>query len=139
MAEAQARVAKNIILPPGYRTAWAGGFEDLQVAKERLEFTVPVEPAANSLSCSYSLFNNMRDTLPSLVGIPAGGDWRHLGAMGHRQPFSVSAAIGFVSLFGVSVVMTGFSCSLFTTTPGNAVWKRRRRCTTRLPAGCGRC
>jgi cobalt-zinc-cadmium resistance protein CzcA len=50
----------------------------------------------------------MRDTLPSLVGIPAGGDWRHLGAMGHRQPFSVSAAIGFVSLFGVSVVMTGF-------------------------------
>jgi heavy metal efflux system protein len=103
VAEAQARIAKNVRLPPGYRTIWAGEFEDLQLAKERLEFIVPVSLLL-ILFLLYSLFNNMRDTLLSLAGIPAGvigGIWA-LWVSG--QPFSISAAIGFVSLFGVSVM-----------------------------------
>jgi cobalt-zinc-cadmium resistance protein CzcA len=103
VAEAQARIAKNVALPPGYRTIWAGEFEDLQLAKERLEFIVPVSLML-ILFLLYSLFNNMRDTLLTLAGIPAaviGGIWA-LWVTG--QPFSISAAIGFVSLFGVSVM-----------------------------------
>jgi cobalt-zinc-cadmium resistance protein CzcA len=103
VAEAQARIAKNVALPPGYRVIWAGEFEDLQLAKERLEFIVPVSLLL-ILFLLYSLFNNMRDTLLSLAGIPAGvigGIWA-LWVTG--QPFSISAAIGFVSLFGVSVM-----------------------------------
>ena len=42
VAEAQARIAKNVTLPTGYRITWAGEFEDLQLAKERLEVVVPV-------------------------------------------------------------------------------------------------
>jgi cobalt-zinc-cadmium resistance protein CzcA len=103
VAEAQARIAKTVILPTGYRIIWAGEFEDLQLAKERLEFVVPVSLMLIVLLL-YSLFNSLRDTLLSLAGIPAGvigGVWA-LWLTG--QPFSISAAIGFVSLFGVSIM-----------------------------------
>jgi heavy metal efflux system protein len=103
VAEAQARIARNVSLPSGYRIIWAGEFEDLQQARERLEFIVPVSLMLIVILL-YSLFNSMRDTLLSLAGIPAGvigGVWA-LWLTG--QPFSVSAAIGFVSLFGVSVM-----------------------------------
>jgi heavy metal efflux system protein len=103
VAEAQARIARNVALPSGYRLIWAGEFEDLQLAKQRLEFVVPVSLMLIVLLL-YSLFNSLRDTLLSLAGIPAGvigGVWA-LWLTG--QPFSISAAIGFVSLFGVSVM-----------------------------------
>jgi cobalt-zinc-cadmium resistance protein CzcA len=103
VSEAQARIARNVPLPPGYRIIWSGEFEDLQLAKERLAFIVPVSLMLIVLLL-YSLFNSIRDTLLSLAGIPAGvigGVWA-LWVTG--QPFSISAAIGFVSLFGVSVM-----------------------------------
>ena len=103
VSEAQARIAKNVSLPPGYRIIWSGEFEDLQLAKERLEFIVPVSLML-IVFLLYSLFNSVRDTLLSLAGIPVGiigGVWA-LWLTG--QPFSISAAIGFISLFGVSVM-----------------------------------
>jgi heavy metal efflux system protein len=103
VADAQARIAKTVVLPPGYRIIWAGEFEDLQLAKERLEFVVPVSLLL-IIVLLYALFNSLRDTLLSLAGIPAGiigGVWA-LWVTG--QPFSIAAAIGFVSLFGVSVM-----------------------------------
>jgi cobalt-zinc-cadmium resistance protein CzcA len=103
VSEAQARIAKNVMLPPGYRIIWAGEFEDLQQAKERLEFVVPVSLMLIVILL-YSLFNSLRDTLLSLAGIPVGvigGVW---ALWLTAQPFSISAAIGFVSLFGVSVM-----------------------------------
>jgi heavy metal efflux system protein len=103
VSEAQARVARNVTLPSGYRLLWSGEFEDLQLAKERLAFVVPVSLML-IVVLLYALFNSFRDTLLSLAGIPAGvigGVWA-LWLTG--QPFSISAAIGFVSLFGVSVM-----------------------------------
>jgi heavy metal efflux system protein len=103
VVEAQRRIARNVALPSGYRIIWSGEFEDLQQAKERLEFVVPVSLMLIVLLL-YSLFNSLRDTLLSLAGIPVGvigGVWA-LWLTG--QPFSISAAIGFVSLFGVSVM-----------------------------------
>ena len=103
VSEAQARIARNVTLPPGYRIIWSGEFEDLQLAKERLAFVVPVSLML-IMVLLYALFNSFRDTLLSLAGIPAGiigGVWA-LWLTG--QPFSISAAIGFVSLFGVSVM-----------------------------------
>jgi heavy metal efflux system protein len=103
VSEAQSRIAKNVSLPPGYRIIWSGEFEDLQQAKERLEFVIPVSLMLIVLLL-YSLFNSLRDTLLSLAGIPVGiiGGICALWLTG--QPFSISAAIGFVSLFGVSVM-----------------------------------
>jgi cobalt-zinc-cadmium resistance protein CzcA len=103
VSEAQERIKQNVKLPPGYRIIWAGEFEDLQLAKERLEFIVPVSILL-IVFLLYSLFGSLRDTLLSLAGIPfalVGGIWA-LWLTG--QPFSISAAIGFVSLFGVSVM-----------------------------------
>ncbi|MGA3179892.1 MAG: efflux RND transporter permease subunit [Verrucomicrobiota bacterium] len=103
VAEAQARIKQNVPLPPGYRMIWAGEFEDLQLAKARLEVIVPISLVL-ILFLLYCLFNSLRDTLLTLAGIPfaiAGGV---LALYVSSQPFSISAAIGFVSLFGVSVM-----------------------------------
>jgi cobalt-zinc-cadmium resistance protein CzcA len=103
VAEAQARIKKNVPLPPGYRMIWAGEFEDLQLAKERLEVIVPISLAL-ILGLLYCLFNSLRDTLLSLAGIPFAISGGLLALWLTGQPFSISAAIGFVSLFGVSVM-----------------------------------
>jgi heavy metal efflux system protein len=103
VAEAQERIAKNVQLPSGYRIIWAGEFQDLQTAKQRLAVFVPISLGL-ILILLYSLFNSVRDSLLALAGIPfaIGGGVLALFATG--LPFSVSAAIGFISLFGVSVM-----------------------------------
>ena len=103
VAEAQARIARNVKLPTGYRILWAGEFQDLQTAKERMAVFVPMSLAL-ILILLYSLFNSIRDSLLALAGIPfaIGGGILALFVTG--LPFSVSAAIGFISLFGVSVM-----------------------------------
>ncbi len=103
VAEVQDRIAKNVKFPRGYRLEWAGEFQDLQLAKQRLAVFVPMSLAL-ILILLYSLFNSVRDSLLALAGIPfaIGGGLVALFVAG--LPFSVSAAIGFISLFGVSVM-----------------------------------
>jgi heavy metal efflux system protein len=103
VAEAQERIAQNVKLPSGYRLEWAGEFEDLENAKARLEVIVPISLLL-ILVLLYGLFNSLRDSLMALAGIPfaAGGGIIALYLTGLN--FSISAAVGFVSLFGVSVM-----------------------------------
>jgi cobalt-zinc-cadmium resistance protein CzcA len=103
VAEAQRRIAENVKLPNGYRIEWAGEFEELQLAKQRLAVIVPISLAL-ILALLYSLFNSLRDSLLALAGIPfsiAGGV---LALYVTGLDFSISAAVGFVSLFGVSAM-----------------------------------
>ena len=101
--EAQQRISKNVSLPPGYHLVWAGEFGDLQEAKKRLEIIVPISfiLIAGAL---YSLFNNFRDSILALAGIPDAIVGGILALYVSGLNFSISAAIGFVSLFGVSVM-----------------------------------
>ncbi|MGA7503848.1 MAG: CusA/CzcA family heavy metal efflux RND transporter [Candidatus Sulfotelmatobacter sp.] len=101
--EAQARIAKNVQLPSGYHLLWAGEFGDLQEAKKRLEIIVPISfiLIAGAL---YSLFNNFKDSILALAGIPDAIVGGILALYVTGLHFSISAAIGFVSLFGVSVM-----------------------------------
>jgi cobalt-zinc-cadmium resistance protein CzcA len=103
VAEAQQRIAQNVKLPTGYRLVWAGEFQDLQLAQRRLEIVVPVALVL-ILVLLYSLFNSLRDSLLALAGIPfaVGGGIIALYVTG--LAFSISAAIGFISVFGVSVM-----------------------------------
>jgi heavy metal efflux system protein len=103
VAEAQERVAKAIKLPIGYQILWAGEFENLQEAKKRLYVVVPVTFLL-ILLLLYGLFNSLRDSLVAVAGIPfaIGGGIIALFISG--LDFSVSAAIGFISLFGVAVM-----------------------------------
>jgi cobalt-zinc-cadmium resistance protein CzcA len=103
VAEAQERIARNVPLPNGYRIVWAGEFEELQQAKARLAVVVPIS-LMMILVLLYGLFNSLRDSLLALAGIPfsiAGGV---IALFVTGLDFSISAAIGFVSLFGVSVM-----------------------------------
>jgi heavy metal efflux system protein len=101
--EAQQRVAKNVKLPTGYRIIWAGEFESLQLAKARLEVIVPISLAL-IMVLLYGLFNSFRDSLLALAGIPFAVGGGVLALYFTGLDYSVSAAIGFVSLFGVSVM-----------------------------------
>ncbi len=103
VAEAQERVAKAIKLPNGYQILWAGEFEDLQNAKQRLIVVIPITLLL-IMVLLYGLFNTVRDSLLALAGIPfaIGGGLIALYLAG--LAFSVSAAIGFISLFGVAVM-----------------------------------
>ncbi|MHC2258183.1 cobalt-zinc-cadmium resistance protein CzcA [Bradyrhizobium embrapense] len=103
VAEAQTRVAEAVQLPTGYRMIWSGEFDNLEAAKARLMIVVPVTLLLIFVLL-YSLFNSLRDSLLALAGIPfaVGGGLIALYLAG--LDFSISAAIGFISLFGVAVM-----------------------------------
>jgi heavy metal efflux system protein len=101
--DAQRRIAKIVQLPSGYHLIWAGEFGDLQAAKKRLEIIVPISLVL-ILGLLYSMFNSLRDCLLALAGIPFAVAGGVLALYVSGLNFSVSAAIGFISLFGVSVM-----------------------------------
>jgi len=103
VAEAQQRIADHVKLPTGYRITWAGEFESLQAAQARLAVIVPIALLL-IVVLLYGLFNSMLDSMMVLMGIPfaAGGGVLALYFSGLN--FSISAAVGFISLFGVSVM-----------------------------------
>ena len=103
VAEAQALIAKNVKLPVGYRILWSGEFEDLERANARLAVIVPITFLL-IMVLLYALFNSLRDSLLSIAGIPFAVAGGILALYFSGQPFSVSAAIGFISLLGVSVM-----------------------------------
>jgi len=104
VAEAQARIASHLRLPPGYRLEWSGEYGELKDAQRRLEVIVPVS-LVFILGLLYSLFNSIRESLLSLTGIPFAVAGGVLGLYITGRDFSISAAIGFISLFGVSVMI----------------------------------
>ena len=103
VADIQQRIEHNMKMPLGYRIEWAGEFEDLKLAQQRLAIVIPIALLL-ILVLLYALFNSLKDSLFALAGIPfaVGGGVVALFVTG--QPFSISAAIGFVSLLGVSVM-----------------------------------
>ena len=101
--EAQERIAKNIKLPTGYRIDWAGEFEWLQQAKKRLGIILPVT-FVFIMVLLYGLFNSLRHALLALLGLPFAISGGILGLYVFDLNFSISAAIGFISLFGVAVM-----------------------------------
>ena len=122
--EAQEVIAKNVNLERGYRIVWAGEFEDLQKAKARLILIVPLSMAL-IIILLYCLFNSWRDSFLVLAGLPfaiAGGI---LGLSISGLDFSISAAIGFISLFGITIMngilMTTYFNETFRSTDKNVI------------------
>jgi len=103
VAEAQKRIEKNVHLPSGYRIVWSGEFEDLQMAKQRLLVVVPVSLAL-IISLLYGLYNSALECILTLCGILFAAAGGVLALYVSGLSFSISAAVGFVSLLGVSVM-----------------------------------
>ena len=137
VAEAQDRIAKYVTLPTGYRLVWAGEYLEWQQAKHRLEIVIPVS-LVMIMVLLLGLFNSLRDSLLALAGIPfaVGGGIIALYLSG--QPLSVSSMVGFISLFGVSV-MDGILMITFTTRCGRPACAATRPCSTPPSSACGRC
>ena len=137
VAEAQQRIAANVKLPIGYRIDLGRRIRVLQQAKKRLAIIVPISLRL-IVVLLYGLFNSLRDSLLALAGIPfaiAGG---LAGALRTGLDFSISAAIGFISLLGVSVMNGILIMTLF---PGQrpAAWRRSTPCSMPFRNRCGRC
>ncbi len=103
VAEAQKRIDEKVPLPPGYRMEWTGEFGALVEAKKRLAVIVPLSLLL-IMMLLYSLFNSVRDSMLALSGIPFAVAGGVLGLTVAGLNFSVSAAVGFISLFGVSAM-----------------------------------
>ncbi|MGH6794695.1 MAG: efflux RND transporter permease subunit [Methylocella sp.] len=101
--EAQKNVAESIVLPAGTRLEWVGEFENLQDALKRLKFLVPVS-IGMILLLLYAMFGTLRNTLLAASVIPMAVVGGIFTLVLTGTPFSVSAAIGFVALFGISVM-----------------------------------
>jgi cobalt-zinc-cadmium resistance protein CzcA len=103
VSEAQDRISKNIKLPSGYRLVWAGEFGELQEAKDRLAVILPVTLVL-IIGLLYAMFNSLVESLLALSGIPFAVAGGIIALYVSGLDFSISAAIGFVSLLGVSVM-----------------------------------
>ncbi len=101
--EAQDKVAANVQLPPGSRVEWVGEFGNLQDAIKRLSIVVPISLALIGMLLFFN-FGSMVDTLLAMSVIPMAIFGGVLGLFIFDIPFSVSAAIGFIALFGIAVM-----------------------------------
>ena len=103
VAEAQEEVSQRVELPPGYRLEWVGEFRNLQDALGRLSVIVPVALGL-VVVLLYVQFSNLRDTLLVAAIVPMSiiGGVAALAVAGLN--FSVPAAIGFLALFGITVM-----------------------------------
>src|SRR6266849_5146684 len=101
--EAQEKIAEQVQLPPGSRVEWVGEFGNLKDAIKRLSIVVPISLALIAVLLWFN-FGSMIDTLLAMSVIPMAIFGGVLGLLISGIPFSVSAAIGFIALFGIAVM-----------------------------------
>jgi cobalt-zinc-cadmium resistance protein CzcA len=101
--EAQQRVAEKVKIPGGYRVEWVGEFGNLKAALHRLAIAVPIAISL-ILLLLYVSFGNVRDMLLAGSAIPMALTGGLLSLFVFGMPFSISAAIGFVALFGIAAM-----------------------------------
>ena len=101
--EAQAKIAEQVPLPPGLRMEWVGEFGNLQDAIGRLKLVVPLSLVIIAMLLWIN-FGSLTDTLLAMSVIPMAIIGGVLALFVTGIPFSVSAAIGFIALFGIAVM-----------------------------------
>jgi cobalt-zinc-cadmium resistance protein CzcA len=103
VGEAQAHVASAVKLPEGYHLTWGGEFENQRRAMKRLGVIVPI----SVLVIFFLLYMTFRATLPALVvllDVPFATVGGVFALYVTGTELSVSSAVGFITLFGVSVM-----------------------------------
>ena len=103
VTELQKRISSEIKLPAGYRILYAGEFEELQNAKERMVLLIPMAIVL-ILVLLYALFSSFAYSMLALGAVPFTVASGMLALYLSGQTISISAVIGFISLLGVSVM-----------------------------------
>ncbi len=101
--EAQRKVAEQVKIPGGYRMEWVGEFGQMNDAMDRLKIVVPLSIGLILLLLFFN-FSSVTDTLLAASVMPMALIGGIFALYLTGTPFSVSAAIGFIGLFGISVM-----------------------------------
>jgi len=103
VAEARKAVERNVQIPEGYALEWGGKFEQLESASQRLVIAVPV----TLLLIFIFLFLNFKRMLPATIiflNVPLAATGGIFALFLRGMPFSISAGVGFIALFGIAVL-----------------------------------
>jgi cobalt-zinc-cadmium resistance protein CzcA len=103
VADAQRAVASQVQLPPGYWIQWGGQFENLQRASTRLAIVVPMVLFLIFVLL-YTTFGAARPALLIYLNVPMAATGGIAALFLRGMPFSISAGVGFIALFGVAVL-----------------------------------
>jgi len=101
--ELQKKVDQEVAFAPGYYPTYGGTFENLQEARGRLSVAVPVALLLIFLLL-YLTFNSIRQGLLIFSAIPLSAIGGVIALWVRDMPFSISAGVGFIALFGVAVL-----------------------------------
>ncbi len=101
--EARGAIEKRVQLPPGYYLTWGGQFENLQRATSRLMIVVPLALFLIFMLL-FTTFNSMRQAILIYTSIPLAIVGGIFALFVRGLPFSISAGVGFIALFGVAVL-----------------------------------
>lgn len=103
VTELQSKIEQQIKLPPGYYISYGGAFKNLEAAKERLYIAVPLSLLLIFLLL-YFAFRSVKQGLLIYSAIPLSAIGGILALAVRGIPFSISAGVGFIALFGVAVL-----------------------------------
>jgi cobalt-zinc-cadmium resistance protein CzcA len=103
VTEARERVARAVTLPKGYTIDWGGQFENLSRAASRLAVVIPLTIGIIFLIL-FLLYRDLRHVAVAMAGIPLALAGGIVALMLRGYSFNVSAGVGFISLFGVSII-----------------------------------
>ncbi|MBK1440352.1 CusA/CzcA family heavy metal efflux RND transporter [Parapedobacter sp. ISTM3] len=103
VAEIQAKLQQQVQLPAGYYYTYGGMFENLQKASNRLMVVVPISLALIFMLLFFT-FNTFRHAALIFTAIPMSAIGGVCALLLRGMPFSISAGIGFIALFGVAVL-----------------------------------
>ncbi len=109
--EAKSQVARAVSLPEGVHLEWAGEYGELQLANRRLEIVVPFALVLVA-GVLYGATLSLIDTFIIMAQVPVACLGGVLALFITGTPFSVSAAVGFISIFGIAV-MDGILLSFY--------------------------
>jgi cobalt-zinc-cadmium resistance protein CzcA len=101
--EAQSAIDRQVQLPAGYYTKWGGQFENLQRASAQLMIVVPLALFLIFILL-FTTFGSVKQALLIYTGIPFAIVGGILALFLRGMPFSISAGVGFIALFGVAVL-----------------------------------
>lgn len=103
VTEAQRAVAERVSIPDGYELRWGGDFENLQSASRRLLIITPIVLITILILLQTSL-GSVRLAILIFLAIPMAASGGVFALYVRGMPFSISAGVGFIALFGVAVL-----------------------------------
>jgi cobalt-zinc-cadmium resistance protein CzcA len=101
--EADMKIRDQVIIPDGYYIKWAGDFKNMQEATQTLAMIIPITLLL-ILLLLYTAFNSLKKALLILLGVPLGLMGGIVGLLISGQYLSVSAIIGFITIFAIAIL-----------------------------------